>query len=364
MAGALAKFTRGFAEAGAELYGQKALTDMRAEIMAARDETLQGYRAAELQSSREFQTEEREKTEAFTSEENRLNREATTNTPQSRLASLKLETAEKTQSLLKEIDSTKDPKEHSKLIDKLRVITGNLPEPTANQQDVAAYVAATGKTPAEGWEFFKGKQGQKAVALFRAMDKAQENNSLYPGDEGYLTPEQMMKKAERAVQAMGTDEAPPEPEPTPTEDPSSLIKGQIYVHPEEGELKYLGGDPNKRSSYEKVDGGNNVPDLIESPEAAAAPAEPEEPALEGKANKSFEDLTVILGNIQSALEKGTGNKETLSRALDQVEADMQARLKHLQQASKRREAVGLDTKNDEITAIENYLAGDSLVARR
>lgn len=75
MASMLRKFMYGAAETGTKLYAEKAVIEQRAEVMAARDATLEGYRAASEKSSQKFTGEQNEAKNLIAGERNEIARE-------------------------------------------------------------------------------------------------------------------------------------------------------------------------------------------------------------------------------------------------------------------------------------------------
>lgn len=203
-----------------------------------------------------------------------------------------------------------------------------------------------------------------AAPVARDLFKAQSERAIEEGDPEYRSYEQLLRQVTESITSVeggagdeGGTSGPSASGAGGTE--GGFIKGQIYLDPQGNEFKYLGGDPNKRSSYEAV---GEKPSAAQQKSSSVEQAAPE--PLEGDPTKSFGALTTIIKNIQTSLEKGSGSKELLSKALDQAEADMQARLKYLKQARKRRQAAGLNMNDEEIVALEDYLSSDSLIVGR
>lgn len=107
------KFAHGATSAGAQYFQNYTREQIRSEITKDRDEYLNNLRTAA-----------REDTQAFTSEENRLNREAQASTPQAKLAESKLADREQIQTLSKQLADAETDEEKNRIRESISMLPG------------------------------------------------------------------------------------------------------------------------------------------------------------------------------------------------------------------------------------------------
>lgn len=221
MAGFLSKFVRGASTAGATLYADQHRQQIQADILAKRDQVLQDNRTKAEASRRVFETEQ-----------STAKAQAKAESPQTKIAEINLQKAEKLQGLQKRYSEAKSSKEKLDIVKNIMVtnnkpiesVTSSAIKPTAGMKDVKAMVkAGVFKNDAEAWKFLKGGSKNLVVPIFKALNEAQEY--LEPGDEGYKDIKTLLSEAKQL--ARGDTEAPtPTHTPTPTPEPVSPLEAE------------------------------------------------------------------------------------------------------------------------------------------
>jgi len=212
MASFLQKFIRGAATTGGQLYADQAREEMRAGIMAKRDEVLNTNRQNIDQQRQEFQAGESEK-----------QRTAQQNSSQQQLADLKLQNAQGAALLNKQYKEAKTDEERQEIAKQIMAaqgkpvdIAGGATKITADEQKVKALVAdGAFKTKAEAWKFLKGGNKNLAVTIFKMLVEQQDSAFVQPSDPTYRTMQEMLDASKRM--AKGDNEQPITPDTTDAE---------------------------------------------------------------------------------------------------------------------------------------------------
>ena len=191
MASFLSKFVRGAATAGAKLYADQASTQLRADITAKRDATLEANRAKREVSRREFevgQTAQKQTFRAgeaatqreFRASESEKGRAATLATPQAQLAKLRLGEAETMSGLKKKYAAAKTDEERFTIVKQIR---------------------AAGGKPMEADRAASKSKGLSLIQyMIKTLKDEQYDSGIDPGDPDYRNPQELLDEADAMVQ--------------------------------------------------------------------------------------------------------------------------------------------------------------------
>ena len=190
MASFLSKFVRGAAEAGGELYADKARAQLRAKLLADRDTVLAGNREKVVGQQ-----------QAFESKQLTSRQEHDTSTAET-LATGKITAAETKFGYDKELAG-------------IRATSGT--KTPADVIKVKALVASGRvKDEAEGWDYISSNANVPAKDIFKVLAAAQTPEfgaALKKGDEGYMSIEDMTKEAKRISSGRSKEDPTPKPDP-------------------------------------------------------------------------------------------------------------------------------------------------------
>ena len=179
MASFFSKFARGAATAGAQIIGEQQAQQSKADIVAKRDAVLEANRATREQSRREFVSGESEKARTFKASESAKGRAATLGSPQAKLARLKLSEATTLSDLKKGYIKAKDDEERFGFVKQIMAMAGR---------------------PIEGQRITKGTTGVSLLKFVAGeLSDEQKAKFIYPGDEGYRGPRDIMAEAEDII---------------------------------------------------------------------------------------------------------------------------------------------------------------------
>jgi len=200
MASFLQKFIRGGAEMGGKLFADQAREQMRADIMAKRDQVLNENRLSLEQQRQEFSTAQHQ--EIMAQKEQHFQREQ--ESPRAKAEGIALSSAENLQSLKEQYASAETDAERADIAKLMAAeqgkpmenVVGSGSGPTAAQKEARVLAQLDEfKDEAEALKFLKSKEGNMTRELFKAMQAKQENDLISPDDPNYLTLEQMLTKA-------------------------------------------------------------------------------------------------------------------------------------------------------------------------
>ncbi len=200
MAGFFQKFARGAATAGGALYADVAREQLRAGIVADRDKVLNANRMTLEQERQEFQTGQHK--ELMAQKESQFQRSL--DTPRAKAEKISLGSTERLEALKVDYAAAETDEERSGIAKLMAAEQGKPIEtsgakgtgPTAATKE--ARILATldeFENEAAALKFLKSKEGNMTREIFRAMIEKQEDAFVRPGDEGYLSLEDMLKEA-------------------------------------------------------------------------------------------------------------------------------------------------------------------------
>ncbi len=202
MAGFFQKALRGAAATGGALYADVAREQLRADIVTKRDEVLNANRTTLQKSQQEFETGLHK--ERMAQKESEFQRGL--ETPRARVEEISLGSVERLEALKADYAAAATDEERSSIAKLMAAEQGKPVEtsgakgtgPTAATKE--ARILATldeFENEAAALKFLKSKEGNMTLELFKALGDQQEAAFIRPGDEGYLSLKDMLKKARK-----------------------------------------------------------------------------------------------------------------------------------------------------------------------